>query len=79
MRLHSTIDSIKGEKMDFDIIFKIAAVGVLTAVITQVLKNIYKEDVATIASLAGIIIVLLMVVKLISELFETVKTLFMLY
>ncbi len=79
MRLHSTIDSIKGENMDFDIIFKIAAVGVLTAVITQVLKNIHKEDVATIASLAGIIIVLLMVVKLISELFETVKTLFMLY
>lgn len=65
--------------MDFDIIFKIAAVGVLTAVITQVLKNIHKEDIATIASLAGIIIVLLMVVKLISQLFETVKTLFMLY
>jgi len=65
--------------MGYDIIFKIAAVGILTAVIVQVLKNINKDEIATIVSLAGVVVVLLMVVQLISELFETVKKLFMLY
>ena len=65
--------------MSYDIIFKIAAVGILTAVIVQVLKNINKDEIATIVSLAGVVVVLLMVVQLISELFETVKKLFMLY
>ncbi len=65
--------------MSVDIIFKIAAVGILTAVISQILKNIHKEDIATIATLAGIVIVLVMVVNMISELFDTLKTLFMLY
>ncbi len=62
--------------MEYEIIFKIAAVGILTAVISQILKNIHKEDIATIATLAGIVIVLLMVVDLISQLFNTVKSLF---
>ena len=57
--------------MSVDIIFKIAAVGILTAVISQILKNIHKEDIATIATLAGIVIVLVMVVNMISELFDT--------
>ena len=62
--------------MSYDIIFKIAAIGILTAVIGQVLKNINKEEIATIATLAGVVVVLIMVVQLISELFETVKSLF---
>jgi len=65
--------------MDYDIIFKIAAVGILTAVIAQVLKNINKDEIATVVSLAGVIVVLLMVVNLISELFDTVRQLFSLY
>ncbi|MDR0850288.1 MAG: stage III sporulation protein AC [Christensenellaceae bacterium] len=65
--------------MGYDIIFKIAAVGILTAVVVQVLKNINKDEIATVVSLAGVVVVLLMVVGLISELFETVKNLFLLY
>lgn len=65
--------------MNYDIIFKIAAIGILTAVIGQVLKNINKEEIATITTLAGVVVVLIMVVQLISELFETVKSLFLFY
>jgi stage III sporulation protein AC len=68
-----------GGIMGYDIIFKIAAVGILTAVVVQVLKNINKDEIATVVSLAGVVVVLLMVVGLISELFETVKNLFLLY
>lgn len=65
--------------MDIDIIFKIAAIGVLTAIINQVLKMAGKEEIATIVTLAGVIIVLFSVVGMISELFTTVKTLFAIY
>lgn len=65
--------------MDYTIIFKIAAIGILTAVVGQILKNIGKEEIATISTLAGVIIVLLMAVNMISELFETIKQLFLLY
>ena len=65
--------------MDIDIIFKIAAIGVLTAIINQVLKMAGKEEIATIVTLAGVIIVLFSVVSMISELFTTVKTLFAIY
>ncbi len=63
--------------MGYEVIFKIAAVGILTAVIGQVLKNINKDEIATITTLAGVVVVLIMVVQLISELFETVKSLFL--
>ena len=62
--------------MGIEIIFKIAAVGIITAVVNQILKYSGKEEIATMTTLAGLIIVLLMVVDLISKLFETVKTLF---
>ena len=65
--------------IDYNIIFKIAAIGILTAVVTQILKNIGKEDIATIATLAGVIVVLLMAVNMVSELFETIKQLFLIY
>jgi len=65
--------------MDYNIIFKIAAIGILTAVVAQILKNIGKEEIATVATLAGVIVVLLMAVNLISELFETIKQLFLIY
>ena len=65
--------------MDIDIIFKIAGIGVLTAIINQVLKMAGKDEIATVVTLAGVIIVLFTVVSMISELFTTVKTLFAIY
>jgi stage III sporulation protein AC len=65
--------------MDIEIIFKIAAIGILTAVINQILKLSGKDEIATFVTLAGIIVVLFSIVDMISELFNTVKTLFAIY
>lgn len=65
--------------MNIDIIFKIAAIGILITVITQVLKKSERDDIATLVSLAGLIIVLSLVINMISELFEAIKTIFNLY
>ena len=62
--------------MGVEIIFKIAAVGILTAVVNQVLKHANKEEIATLTTLAGLIVVLLMVLNLIATLFDTVRTMF---
>ena len=62
--------------MNIDIIFKIASLGVLTAIINQVLKMAGKDEIATLVTLAGIVIVLFSVVTMISDLFTTIKTLF---
>ncbi len=62
--------------MGVEIIFKIAAVGILTAVVGQVLKHSGKDEIATLTTLAGLIIALLMVLNLITTLFDTIKTLF---
>ena len=65
--------------MDVDVIFKIAAIGILTAIINQVLKMAGKEEIATIVTLAGVVIVLFSVVSMINDLFTTVRTLFSIY
>lgn len=62
--------------MDVEIIFKIAGIGILTAVIGQILKNSGKEDISTLATLAGVVIVLFMVVGMISDLFGSLKSMF---
>lgn len=62
--------------MGVEIIFKIAAVGILTAVVNQVLKHANKEEIATLSTLAGLVIVLIMVLDLIGTLFSTVRTMF---
>ena len=62
--------------MDVDIIFKIAAIGLLTAIVGQILKQTGKEDISTLATLAGLVIVLVMVLNLIGDLFNTIKTIF---
>ena len=62
--------------MDVDLIFKIAAVGILVSVLNQVLSRSGREEQATMTTLAGLIVVLMMVVQKISDLFELVKTLF---
>ncbi|MGG7058681.1 stage III sporulation protein AC [Clostridium nigeriense] len=63
---------------DISIIFKIAAMGVLLIVIDKVLKASGKDDIAVIINIAGIVIILITVIGLISNLFNTVKTMFML-
>ena len=65
--------------MQVDIIFKIAAIGILITVITQVLKKSDRDDIATLVSLAVLFIVLSFVINMISELFETIKNIFYLY
>ena len=62
--------------MDVEIIFKIAAIGILTAIIGQVLKQAGKEEISMLATFSGLIIVLIMVLNLISELFMSLKTIF---
>ena len=62
--------------MDVDLIFKIAAVGILVAVLNQLLVRSGREEQATMTSLAGLVVVLMIVVQRIAELFDMVKTLF---
>lgn len=62
--------------MGVEIIFKIAGIGILTAIVGQILKQTGKDEISTLATLAGIIIVIFMVLNLIGDLFETLKTLF---
>ena len=65
--------------MGVEIIFKIAAIGVLITVICQILKKSDRDDVAMLVAVAGLIIVLTMVASMFSEFFETIKSLFDLY
>lgn len=62
--------------MGVDMIFKIAAIGILVAVLNQLLIRSGREEQATMTTLAGLIVVLLMLVKEIAVLFDTVKALF---
>ena len=62
--------------MDVDLIFKIAAVGILVSILCQVLKHSGREDQAFLTSLAGLILVLFWIVPYIYDLFETIKNLF---
>ena len=66
----------KEDSMGVNLIFKIAAVGILVSVICQVLKHSGREDQAFLTSLAGLVLVLFWIVPYIYELFETIKTLF---
>ena len=65
--------------MSIDIIFKIAAIGILIAVITQILKKSDRDDIATLVAIAGLIIVLTLVINMISELLDSIYTIFNLY
>lgn len=64
--------------LDIGVLFKIGAMGVLIIVIDKVLKASGKDDVAVVTNIAGIVIILITVIGLISDLFNTVKTMFML-
>ena len=62
--------------MEINLIFKIAAVGIIVSVVGQILKHSGREEQAFLTSLAGLILVLTWIVPYIYELFETIKKLF---
>ena len=62
--------------MDVDLIFKIAAIGILVAVLNLLLVRSGREEQAMMTTLAGLIVVLMMLVQQVSDLFDLVKTLF---
>ena len=65
--------------MDVDLIFKIAAIGIIVAVLNQVLIRSGREEQAMMTTLAGLIVVMMMIIVQINTLFETVKSVFGLY
>ena len=65
--------------MDISIIFKIAGIGLITIVVSQILQHSGKGELATLTNLAGLVLVLAMVLNMISDLFDTVKNMFSLY
>ncbi len=62
--------------MDVDFIFKVAAIGIIVTVLHQLLVRSGREDQAMLTSLAGLVVVLLMLVNVIADLFDTVKSVF---
>lgn len=62
--------------MEVDLIFKIAAIGILVAVLNQLLIRSGREEQAMMTTLAGLVVVLMILVQEISDLFELIKTLF---
>ena len=62
--------------MNVDLIFKIAAIGILVAVLNQLLVRSGREEQAMMTTLAGLVVGLMMMVRQISELFDLIKTLF---
>ena len=65
--------------MTVDVVFKLAAIGILVAVLSQVLTRAGREDIAMLMTLAGLVVVLVMVVNLISDFFGSVRSIFSLY
>lgn len=63
--------------LDMSLLFKIGALSILIIILDNVLKTAGKEELAVMTDLAGMVIILMMVVSLISQLFDTVKTMFM--
>jgi len=62
--------------MEIDLLFKIAAIGIIVSILNQVLARTGRDEQATLISLAGLLVVLMMLLPKIAELFELVKVLF---
>ncbi len=62
--------------MNIDLLFKIAGIGIIVAVLHQILSKAGREDQAMMVTLAGMVIVLTVIIKEISNLFQTVRTVF---
>ena len=62
--------------MEIDLIFRISAMGIIVSILNQVLSRSGREEQATMTTLAGLVVVLMMLTRKIAELFDLVKTLF---
>ncbi len=62
--------------MDVDLIFKIAAIGIIVSVLNQLLVRSGREDQAMMTTIAGLIVVLMMIIQQIDQLFKTIKSVF---
>ena len=67
---------LNGITMEIDLIFKIAAIGIIVSILNQVLSRSGREEQATMTTLAGLIVVLMMLAQKIADLFDLVKRLF---
>ena len=65
--------------MDIGVLFKIAGIGLLAAIINTILRKSDKEEIATITTLASLVIVLVIVLYMIASLFDSIKSIFSLY
>lgn len=65
--------------MEVDMLFKIAGVGIVAAIVTQVLKQSGRDELATVAAVAGLIIGLTMMLSMVETLFESVRSVFSFY
>lgn len=63
--------------MEIDFIFKIAAIGIIVSILNQVLSRSGREEQATMTTLAGLVVVLMVLAQKIADLFSLVKTLFL--
>ena len=68
-----------GWGMTVELVFRIAAIGLLTSLMAQVLSRAGREEIGTLVTLAGLAIVLLMVIDLIRDLFDSMRAIFMVY
>lgn len=64
--------------MDIEFVFKIAAIGLLITVVSLILTRAGREDIAALSTLAGLIVVLMMVLNMVSEFFENIRAMFQL-
>lgn len=67
---------LKGKTMEIDLIFKVAGTGIIVAVLNLVLKRAEREEQAMMTTLAGLVVVLMLLVDQIGTLFERVKSVF---
>ena len=73
---HWSVCWSRGNALDVELIFKIAAVGIIVSILNQVLVRSGREEQATMTTLAGLVVVLIIIVQKIAQLFDLVKNLF---
>ena len=74
----SDCEGFGGKRMSVSLVFRIAAIGILVSVLSQVLTRAGREDIATLTTLAGLVVVLLMVVNMLAGFFDSVRAVFQL-
>ncbi len=81
MRKRTPLRSAGGreQQMDVEMLFKIAGVGVVAAIVTQLLKQTGRDELATVAAIAGLIIGLMMMLDMVEELLDSVRAVFNFY